>query len=443
MLKRVCCFWLFFALAASAKPPNVVFFLVDDLGWTDLSCTGSSFYETPHIDRLRAEGMKFSAAYTSSGVCSPTRSSIITGQTPARNGCTNYGGRVRGTETGWPAVLRDAGYRTLFTGKWHIGGMTSEEAGFGVSKPFPTRGPAEDPKNTRAITRATVDFIKASDGRPFVAYVNYHAVHLRLAERADIVDKYRKKLAARPKPEGPAFAPEHNRQNKLIQDDPNYAAMMEVLDDSVRDILATVRSIGAEQNTMVIFYSDNGGLSTKPCTSNLPLRAGKGWYYEGGIRVPLIVKWPGRVKAGSTCDVPVIAMDFFPTLLEAAGLPLRPKDHVDGISLAGLLQEGAAPERDTFYWHYPHHHGAGCTPCGMVRKGDYKLIRYYKDERIELYHLKDDLSEKNNLAKQMPEKREALLALLGAWQKSMPGFTFGRDSKPPGQNKKKKKRLRK
>ncbi len=415
LVNFVCVLLTMAATAYANGKANFIVIMTDDMGYSDLSCYGNDRYKTPHIDKLRAQGVKFNFAYAACAVCSPTRASIITGQYPARTGCTNWGGSVRGTEIGLPAVLRDAGYRTFFAGKWHIGNLTPKQAGFATEKPMGTKGPADDPKSTRAIATATIEFIKAAPDKPFFTSVSYHAVHSQAKERGEVVAKYREKWAAMPKPEGPAFAPEHGRKNKLIQNNARFAAMLEVVDDSVRNILKAVDEIGATDNTVVFFFSDNGGLSTKPYTSNVPLRAGKGWYYEGGIRVPLIVKWPGVVQAGSTCDVPVISNDFYPTILEIVGLPLRPKDHVDALSLAGLLKTGKAPDRDAFYWHYPHHHGAGCPPCSAVRSGEIKLIHYYEDDTLEMYNVKEDVSETTNLVETMPDKTKELKAKLNKW----------------------------
>ena len=413
------------AARRSTKRPNFVLFLVDDLGWRDLGCYGSTFYETPHIDRLCRDGTKFTQAYAAGSVCSPTRASIITGRYPARTGCTNWGGRIKGTEFPLARAFRDGGYDTFFAGKWHIGNMTPSQAGFEVVASGIKPDPKTDPKATRAITAAATQFLRSRKDKPFLAFVSYFAVHTPLRESADVVEKYRRKLARQPKPRGPAFEPEHDRENKLIQDDPAFAAMTEVMDDSVGRIVAAVKDIGAADDTVVIFFSDNGGLSTKPCTANRPLRAGKGWLYEGGIREPLITKWPGVTKPGSTCDTPVVSTDFFPTMLEMAGLPLRPKDHCDGVSLAGLLRTGKLPAREAIYWHYPHRHGAGNRPSGAIRLGDWKLIQYFGTGTVELYNLRNDLGERKDLAGRMPQKRDELLRRLEAWRKSIPGIRFG------------------
>ena len=417
-------------LHASAAPPNVVFILADDLGWMDLGCYGTSFYESPSLDRLAAEGMKFTRAYTAGSVCSPTRSSIVTSQYPARNGCTNYGGSVKGTEHGLAKALGEGGYETFFVGKWHIGRLSPQASGF-QSVGNVTTSKGEDPKGTRSITRSAVEFISKKHGRPFFAYVCYHAVHTPLLEDKATVAKYRARAAKLEPPGEPLLGKEHDRGMKLRQDTPEFAAMVEVMDRGVGEILEAIRQSGVERNTLVIFFSDNGGLSTRAFggvypTSNLPLRAGKGWLYEGGIRVPLIVRLPGVVEPGSVCDMPITSTDFYPTLLELAELPLRPKDHADGQSVAGLLRGEEGSARDILYWHYPHQHGAGCPPSGAVRVGDWKLIEYFSDGTVELYNTADDIGEKNNLAAKLPEKRDALLEKLKAYQNSIPDIRFGK-----------------
>ncbi|MFC1498114.1 sulfatase [Verrucomicrobiota bacterium] len=417
------------AAAASKPKPNFIFFLADDLGWTDLGGFGSSFYESPNIDKLCAEGMKFTASYCAGSVCSPTRSSIITGRVPARTGCTQFGGSVSGKEYCFAQDLEKAGYATFFTGKWHVGGKSPTEAGFSISMDLKrNKNLQDDPKGTGLITKNTMEFLRGVKDQPFFAYVNYHAVHAPAKERQEIVDKYQKKLKSNPpKPGEPrGLEVENRRSNKQVQDDAAFAAMIDVMDSSVREILEEVKAMGAEENTVVIFSSENGGFSTtvKGCTSNLPLRAGKGWLYEGGIRVPTIIKWPAMIKANSVCDVPINSTDFYPTILEIAGLPLRPEDHCDGLSLVNLLKTGIAPARDAMYWHYPHHHGSGNSPSGAVRMGDYMLIHYFETDVVELYNVKEDISQLTDLAKSMPEKTDEMLQTLKTWQKTIPGIVF-------------------
>ncbi len=411
-----------------ASQPNILFFLADDLGWKDLGAYGSSFYETPHLDNLSAQGLRFTDAYTSSTVCSPTRASIITGQTPARHGCTNYGGSIAKSHHGLPRALANGGYQTFFTGKWHIGNLTPELAGFQHALEISARaGTPEDPKSTRRITTNTVKFLRELESeKPFFAYVNYHAVHLALREAPELVAKYRAKLKAHPpKTLGPAgLEKERERDNKQIQNIPEYAAMMEGIDNSVAEILAALEQTGRAENTLVIFTSDNGGLSTKPCTSNLPLRAGKGWAYEGGIRVPMIVRWPGKIDADKQTKVPVTSMDFYPTLLTVAGLPPLPKQHIDGVDISSLMLGESAIERKTLYWHYPHYHGAGCIPVGALRYQNWKLVHWFGEQRYELYDLESDPSELKDLSAEHPHELLLLKGRLTKWQQSMPGIKF-------------------
>jgi len=428
----------------STRPPNILFFHADDLGWSDLGCYGSTFYESPTLDQLAKDGMRFTHAYTAGTVCSPTRASIITGQATPRHGCTNWGGKLTRGEAHFTIAeaLKEGGYQTFFTGKWHIGATTPAEEGFGLFKDLlPPHIAEDDPKKTRQMTAHTQAFLKQIDvKKPFFAYVNYHAVHTALKERADLVAKYEKKLKTNPpKSRGPeGLEKERKRNNKQVQDVPEFAAMVEGIDTSVREILETLKRLGLEEKTLVIFTSDNGGLSTRGCTSNLPLRAGKGWAYEGGIRVPLIVKWPGKIKPGRVSDTPVISMDFYPTLLEAAGFSARPMEHIDGISLLGLLTDGTPPKRDTLYWHYPHNHGGGCIPVGAMREGKYKLVHWFGENRYELYDLAKDPSELRDISKDNSDLRQRLAAKLTAWQKSMPDIKFDNPNRLGKKNKRKK-----
>lgn len=434
MLVTAGCFSSLIPLSAQSpgksSPPNILFFLADDLGWRDLGCYGSRFYESPTLDQLAASGLRFTQAYTAATVCSPTRASILTGQTPARHGCTNYGGSIDPSKhISLGKTLQRSGYQTFFAGKWHIGNTTPQQEGFTEVAEKSTRSgdPKTDPKSTRSITQSTLEFLNQIDpDQPFFAYVNYHAVHTPLRERADLVAKYHAKRTANPPTSfGPSgLETERDRANKQIQDDPAFAAMVEGLDTSVAKILQSLAKAGLKENTIVIFYSDNGGLSTKPCTSNLPLRAGKGWVYEGGIRVPLIIRWPGHITPGTTCETPVTSMDFYPTLLQAAGLQLLPKEHQDGISLLPLITEGTRPARTTFYWHYPHYHGAGCIPVGAMREGSHKLIQWYGSKRYELYDLSTDPSELTDISESHPELVRRLADKFKRWQNSFPKIKY-------------------
>ncbi len=446
--------------AASAAQPNIVFFLVDDLGQRDLGCYGSTFYETPHLDRLAAEGAKFTDAYAASPVCSPTRASIMSGQWPQRTGITDYIGAPLKPED-WkrnsrmlPAPYRDrlaletptlakslksAGYATFFAGKWHLGpeGWWPENQGFdfnfggidrggpyGGSKYFSpygnprlTDGPPGEHLPDRLATEA-VKFIETHKDRPFFAYFSFYDVHTPLMAREDLRKKYeekRKRLGVTEK-----WGREHERDVRLVQDHAVYAAMVEAMDQAVGKVLNKLDELGLSKNTLVIFTSDNGGLSTSEGwpTSNLPLRGGKGWMYEGGIREPLLVRWPDVVQAGQTIATPVSSPDFFPTLLDATATKPAPDQTLDGTSLLPLFKGGSIPERALF-WHYPHYGNQGGAPSAAVRRGDWKLIEWQEDNRVELFNLAADISEHTDLAAQESERVARLRDELHTWQKQV------------------------
>ena len=442
--------------------PNLVFFLIDDLGWKDLGCYGSRFYETPNIDRLAAEGMRFTDAYAACPVCSPTRASIMTGKYPARLGITQWiGGPQKPTayreylpleEMTIAEALKEAGYATGFVGKWHL--STRDETrqryypdrqGFDVNVggdwsgapptyfyPYEKRnrkletmppGGQEGEYLTDRLTEESQEFIEANRDRPILLYLSHYAVHTPLESKKDLAEKYKAKAAKLPEADRPAAKPVYGPyRTRQVQDHAVYAGMVQSVDESVGRVLDQISKLGLEQDTIVIFMSDNGGLSTvrrEGPTCNLPLRAGKGWLYEGGIREPMLIKWPGVVKAGSVCAEPVTSTDFYPTMREMAGLPLKPGQHIDGVSLIPLLKGTGRPQRDAIYWHYPHYHGSGNRPSGAVRAGDYKLIEWYEDGRVELYNLRDDLGEQKDLAAAMPGKAQELRRMLHAWRDEM------------------------
>ena len=437
--------------SARAAPTrlNVVFFLIDDMGWTDAGCYGSTLYETPNIDRLAVEGMRFTDAYAACPVCSPTRASIMAGKYPARLGITNFGSKpLPLEETTLAEAFKEAGYTTFFAGKWHIGGDAEfwpEHQGFDINKggngtgspaggyfspyknPRLESGPAGEYLTDR-LTDESLRFLDAHRDKPFLLYLSHYAVHTPLQAKAEVIRKYEAKLAKNP-PKGPLLRDEGPKaETGLVQRNSTFAAMVDSVDQSVGRVMRKLDELGIADHTAIVFMSDNGGLSTlvknrglskNPPTCNLPLRAGKGWLYEGGIREPMIVKWPGVAKPGSTCQVPVTSTDFYPTLLEMAGLPPRPKQHVDGISFVSLLKGGASLPRKAIFWHYPHHHGSGSVPSGAVRAGDWKLIEFYEEKRIELYTLKDDIGESRNLADAKPKKRRELHALLDGWREQI------------------------
>ena len=447
------------AVKTPARKPNFVFFLIDDLGWTDLGCYGSSFYETPNIDKLAAESMRFTNAYAACPVCSPTRASIMAGKYPARMNTTDFFGapqpddrrsknkpvlpapyvdRLPLKEVTIAEALRQADYSTFFAGKWHLG--PSEEywpkrQGFDINKGGASRGSPykpgryfvpygnprleDGPKGEHLPDRLateTVKFIKDNKHKPFLAYLSFYSVHTPLMSRDDLKQKYtekKKKLGLKDE-----WGKEGQRKVRLVQEHAVYAGMIDAMDQACGKVLDTLKQLGLDDNTVVIFMSDNGGLSTSEGhpTSNLPLRAGKGWLYEGGIREPMMIKWPSVAKPSSVCAEPVISTDFYPTMLEMAGLDPLPLQHVDGVSLAPLLRGAKSLGRKAIYWHYPHYGNQGGFPGSAIRMGDYKLIANYINDSIELYNLKNDIGEKNNLAEKLPKKTGELKTKLDKWR---------------------------
>ncbi|HML48203.1 MAG TPA: sulfatase [Clostridia bacterium] len=439
--------------------PNIVFILIDDMGWRDLSCCGSDFYETPNIDRLAREGMRFERAYAACPVCSPTRASLLTGKYPARVGVTDWiGAHTAGklidapyadhlplSECSLAEALRQGGYRTWHVGKWHLGEApyAPEKQGFDINiggchwgapwhgyfSPYQHPNLPDGPEGeylTDRITSEAVTLIEGSDDKPFFLNLWHYAVHTPIQAPADLIAKYAakaKRLGLVPEDAlqtGEAFPCAHKKHlrvtRRVVQSDPAYAAMVENLDTNVGRILEALERCGKLDNTLILFSSDNGGLSTAEGspTCNLPLSEGKGWMYEGGVREPLLARWHGRVAPGTISAVQVTSPDLYPTLLEAAGLALRPDQHVDGQSFLPALQ-GKAYARAPMFWHYPHYGNQGGTPGSSVVDGDWKLIRFWEDGADELYHLPDDPSELRDLAEQEPERVQALRALLDAW----------------------------
>lgn len=438
---------------------NFVFFLVDDLGWTDLGCFDSTFYETPNADKLCAWGMKFTNAYAACPVCSPTRASILTGKYPQRVGITDYinpgGGnqpenwrrktpllpaayqdRLAHKEVTIPEALKESGYATFFAGKWHLGpeGFWPEDQGFDINKGGCERGgpyggrkyfsPYGNPRLKDGpegehlpdrLASETVKFIEAHRDEPFLAYLSFYSVHTPLMARPDLEKKYQEK-AKTVKFKGPAWGKERSRKVRLVQNHAVYAGMVEAMDKAVGKVLSALDQLNLTKDTVIFFMSDNGGLSTSEGhpTSNLPLRAGKGWLYEGGIREPMIIRAPGITKPGSVCSAPVSSIDFYPTMLELAGMPPKPDHQIDGISLMPLLK-GRSNEHRSLFWHYPHYGNQGGAPGGAIRDGDWKLIEWYENGELELFNLKEDIGEHNNLAKQYPERVRLLHSELKAW----------------------------
>lgn len=437
--------------AAAADKPNIIFFLVDDLGQRDIGAYGSTFYETPNLDKLAKEGALFTDGYAACPVCSPTRASLMTGKYPQRTGITDYIGapatpqawkrntkllpapyadRLAHDEITLAEALKANGYATFFAGKWHLGpeGFWPENQGFdinmgGVDKGGPYGGkkyfsPYGNPRLPDGpdgehlcdrLATETNKFMEANKDRPFLAYFSFYSVHTPLMSRPDLEKKYvekRAKLGLEAK-----WGREGERDVRLVQEHAVYAGMVEAMDQAVGKVMAKVDELGLRQNTIVVFTSDNGGLSTSEGwpTSNLPLRGGKGWMYEGGIREPLLIRWPAVIKPGTTIAEPVTSPDFFPTFLEAAGAAMPAGHPGDGVSLIPLLKEGKKTSR-TLYWHYPHYGNQGGAPATAVRRGDWKLIRWFEDDKWELYNLAEDLGETKNLAATHPEKVAELKA---------------------------------
>jgi arylsulfatase A-like enzyme len=430
--------------AGPARQPNIVFILADDLGWTDVGCTGSKYYETPNVDKLAAAGMKFTSYYNCQN-CAPTRAALMSGQYPPRTGIFTVGTLARGdaarrkmevpeNNTNLPLdrvtiaqALKDAGYATALFGKWHLGqngqyhpgkrGFDEAIVSMGKHFDFATNPKVEYPPGTYLadfLTDHAVNFIEKNKDRPFFLYVPHFAVHAPLEAKKDLIEKYRKK-----QPVGG-------------HKDPVYAAMIDSVDQSVGRIVAKLDELKLSEHTVVIFMSDNGGVGgyaaagvkAKEHTDNAPLRGGKGMLYEGGVRVPFIVKWPGVVKPGTVCDQPTMHIDIYPTFLEVAGAKAPPKQPLDGESLVPLWKDASAKlKREALYTHFPGYLEGNndwrTTPVGTIRAGDYKLLEFFEDGRLELYNLKDDLGEKHNLADKLPDKVKELHAKLQAWRKEM------------------------
>jgi len=436
-------------------PPNIVFILADDLGWSDVGCYGAQFHQTPNLDRLAQQGMRFTDAYAACAVCSPTRASIMTGKYPARLHLTDWLPGLKDSpayklnrpdilkflpleEYTVAEALKAGGYQTAFFGKWHLGEEEEyypEHQGFdinvgGCGKGHPPSyfspygipnlpdGPEGEYLNDR-LTDEALKFLDQVKDKPFFLYLPHYAVHMPLQAKKETIEKYKAKADKLPA-DRTVYTDDLGRPVRQVQDNPVYAAMMESLDESIGRVLDRLSELGLDKNTVVIFTSDNGGFSTGRGTPscNLPLRMGKGWPYEGGVREPLIIRWPGVVKPGSVSSEPVISNDYYPTLLQIAGLPLRPEQHQDGQSILPVLKGGSLRERPLF-WHYPHYHGSGSRPNGAVRLGDFKLIEWYEDMSTELYDLKNDLGEKTDLSAKMPEKTAELRQLLHDWRENV------------------------
>lgn len=435
------------------EKPNVLFILADDLGVHDLSFTGSKYYETPNIDRIGLEGMEFTQGYATCQVCSPSRASIMSGKFPARHGITDWIGARTGEE--WrkanrfnqllppeylhhlphayvtlPEAMKEAGYKTFFAGKWHLGqeGSWPEDHGFDINiggnhagwpqggyyAPWsnPNLENHEDGENlSMRLAKETVQFLRENKDTAFFAYLAFYAVHGPIQTTHGKWARYRQKAEEMGISET-GFEMGHFMPIRQTQDNPIYAGLVESMDDAVGVVLNALKELGLEENTIVIFTSDNGGVAAGDnfSTSNLPLRAGKGYQFEGGIREPYFIKVPW-MEGGRKCQVPVTGTDFYPTILELAGIELKPGEHVDGVSLVPLLEGGAIPERPLI-WHYPHYGNQGGEPSSIIRAGNWKLIHYYEDDREELYDLENDPGEDHNAAGLHPERVEELSLVL-------------------------------
>ncbi|HEY1171498.1 MAG TPA: sulfatase [Verrucomicrobiae bacterium] len=431
------------AASVSDKPLNFIFILVDDLGWTDFACFGSKSYQTPNIDRLAKEGMKFTSAYSACTVCSPTRAALLTGKYPARLHITDWiAGHNRPyaklkipdwqkflplEEVTIAEMLKTKGYATASIGKWHLGGeeYAPTKQGFDVNvagydrgappsyhAPYniPTLKP-EGEKGEYLTDREALEatkFIETNKDKPFFIYLPHYAVHTPIQAKEEVKKKYEKSI------------PASSRQNN-----PAYAALVESVDDSLGTIMKKLAELKIDDHTVIFITGDNGGLSgtvnaqgwRKGPTDNTPLRLGKGSAYEGGVRVPLIVKWPGVTKAGSENEAPVITVDFFPTILELA--EVKPNTTLDGESIAPLLRGRSKLQRDAIFWHYPHYHPGSATPYSAIRKGDLKLIHFFEDDRVELYNVKKDIGEKQDLAPTEAKKVAELRKELNDWRKAV------------------------
>jgi arylsulfatase A len=492
------------AIRADERLPNVVFFLVDDLGWRDLGCYGSSFYETPHIDRFATEGVRLTQAYAACHVCSPTRASIMTGKYPARLQFTDWlpGRRdfafqrltnaptrqqLAFEEITLAEALRQHGYVTGHFGKWHLGEDPSGPLshGFdvqiprwnkgwpnaGYHAPFRLQGLADAPGQylTDRLTDEALKFVEQHRDQPFFLYLSHFAVHDPIQGGPDLVKKYQDRLQGRtPSNAGPDFVLEGNPDSpdplspdaiaelqsheayrgyqvlpqrmvkiKQQQDNAAFAAMIESMDESFGRLLARLDELQLSDDTIVIFFSDNGGMSAanfgRPdriiaadqldsaySTSNLPLRGGKGWLYEGGIRVPMLIRWPRHGASGVECDVPVISTDFYPSILEMIGVDALPAQHLDGVSFAPLLRGQTSLDRAAIYWHFPHYSNHGMqSPGGAIRCGDYKLLEYFENGTVQLFNLREDVGEQFDLAPQLPETAARLRKMLHDWRASV------------------------
>ena len=455
MLKFIC---LLFALSLTglAEHRNFVFILADDLGINDLGIEGSTFHETPNLDSLAKQSTRFSNGYSTCQVCSPSRASIMLGKFPATHGITDWIGAASGTkwnrndkvlpseyihalpsaDTSLAEAMRDGGYKTFFAGKWHLGGEDSfpEDHGFDINiggfhagsprggyfspynNPKMSDGPIGEELAIR-LANETASFIEKNKDEKFFAYLSFYAVHGPIQTTRTLLKKYQKKASDQGLAKS-RFLFDRTKGVRQVQDNPIYAGMMETMDNAVGIVTAKLKELGLDKNTVVIFTSDNGGVSSGDAfaTSCLPLRGGKGRQWEGGIRQPYYIHVPKLAESGDFIKTPVSGADFYPTILDLAGLNLLPQQHVDGLSLLPLLQGKSIADRDLF-WHYPHYGNQGGEPSAIIRSGDWKLIHYYEDGRNELYKISEDIGEQNDLATSHPEVSAKLSQKLSVWLK--------------------------
>ena len=478
-------FLLFLALSLAVNAPapghaaddklNFLFILADDLGYMDVGFNNANtFYETPNLDLLAASGMVFTDFYAACQVCSPTRASIMTGKYPARTDTTNFfSGRRAGTylpanfethmaleEVTVAEALKEHDYRTFFAGKWHLGpkGYLPTDQGFDINKGGGENGlprsyfsPFRNVENlpegpegeflTDRLASESVAFLDQVKQDPFLLYLSFYSVHTPLQAPQDLIAKYEAKAEKMGLTDNegrwgtirevdPKLKEKGPRKLRIRQDHATYAAMVESLDTAVGRVLTRLEELGLKDNTAVIFMSDNGGVSTSEGwpTSNLPYKGAKGWMYEGGIREPVIIRWPGVTPPGTRCNVPAVSTDFYPTMLDMAGLPMKGEQHVDGKSLVTLLRNPFAKfSRGPIFWHYPHYANQGGFPASAMRDGDFKLIQDLEDGAVELYNLRDDPEEHNNLEQLEADRAAEMLASLKAWRKEV-------DAKPLRKN---------
>lgn len=435
------------------EKPNVLFIIADDLGYHDLSVMGSEYYETPNIDQLANESMIFTNGYTAARVCSPARASIMSGKSPARHGITDWIGARTGTD--WrekeryskllppdyvdhlpheyevlPEAMNDNGYTTFFAGKWHLGnegsypedhGFDINQGGFEAGGPY-TGGyfsPFNNPKMKdypdeegmslpEKLAKETSSFIEQNKDKPFFAFLSFYAVHAPIQSSQEKWKKYRDKAEAMGIADT-GFEMGYFLPIRQVQDNPVYAGLVEHMDDAVGNVLQTLKQQGLDENTIVIFTSDHGGVvaGDNYSTTNLPLSGGKGYQYEGGLRVPYFIKVPWMNHKGTENHTPAIGSDFYPTILDLTGNQLKPAEHQDGVSLAPLLKGESIADR-SLVWHYPHYGNQGGRPSSVIRNGKWKLIRYHADSSEVLFNLEKDLEENNNVYDQHPEVADQL-----------------------------------